>query len=440
MAETTVDIQIEDISRVKKKLIFDVSWDEVKKELDAVYREVGKKARVRGFRQGKVPRKILESLYKNYAEGEAVTNIVNKYYWNAIEEKNIQAISQPHIEQNGIIYEKNFVFTATVEVEPEIDPQGYVGLELVKEIQDVTDEDVEKKLQEMRSMFSTLEEVESDREIQEGDFTLIDFEGKIEDKVIPGMKSDNYLLEIGSRIFVPGFEKQLVGMKKGEAKDFQIEFPSDYHDKELAGKTVTFSVVVKGIKEKKLPDLDEQFVRNFQSYETLDEMKSDIRSRLEKEFAARTEMRLRDQIIDRLIALNEFEVPPTFVERQISYMVADTQRRMAIRGASRERRAEIGERLREMYRDEAQKIVKTSLLLKNIARKESISVEESEVEERIRRLAEEQGHTFDEMKASLEKAGMMESLRNDILQDKVFAFIEHRAKVTTVPKGETYGG
>lgn len=440
MAETMVDVQIEDISTVKKKLKFDVSWLEVKKELDAAYREVGKKAKIRGFRQGKIPRHILETLYKDYAEGEAVTNIVNKYYWNTIQERNIAAVSQPHIEQNGIEREKNFVFTATVEVEPDLDPQGYTGLELVKEIREVTDVDVDKRLQEMRSMFSTLEEVESDRGIISGDFAVIDFEGSIEGKALPGMKSDNYLLEIGSRMFVPGFEEQVIGMTRGETKQFQVEFPGDYHEKDLAGKAVTFSVSLKNIKEKMLPEINEQFIKNFNKYETLEELRKDISKNLEKENTARTESVLKDLIIDRLIANNDFEVPPSFIDRQISFMVADTQRRMTLRGMSRERASEFSERLPEMYKEEAMKIVKSSLLMKGIARKESIITNDSEIEERIKEIAEQRGQKYDDVKASLKKANMLDNIRNDILNEKIFAFIEGKAHVTTIKKENEQAG
>jgi len=440
VAETMVDIQIEDVSAVKKKLRFDISWLEVKKELDAAYREVGRKAKVRGFRQGKIPRHILETLYKDYAEGEAVTNIVNKYYWDTIQDRNIVAVSQPHIEQNGIQPEKNFVFTATVEVEPDLDPQGYTDLELVKEIQVVTDADIDKRLEEMRSMFSTLEEVESDRGIISGDFAVIDFEGSIEGKALPGMKSDNYLLEIGSRMFVPGFEEQIIGMKKGETKQFQVEFPGDYHEKDLAGKTVAFSVALKNIKEKKLPELDEQFIKNFNKYETLQELREEIGENLEKEHATRSASALRDLIIDRLIANNDFEVPPSFIDRQVSFMVADTQRRMTLRGVSKAKVAEFSERLPEMYREEATKIVKSSMLLRGIARKESIVTSDGEIEERIRKIAEERGQKYDDVKSSFEKANMLDNIRNDILNEKVFAFIEGKAQVKTISKENEQAG
>ena len=175
---------------------------------------MAKKAKIKGFRQGKVPRNILESLYKEHAEDEAISNLVNRYYWEALKENKINAIAQPDIDQKGIEAEKNFTFTAIVEVEPIIEPTGYVGLELEKEKHEVKDSDVEARLEEVRDMFSTMEEVEVDRGVSEGDFVVIDFEGFVQGKPVKEMKAENYLLEVGSKRFVPGFEEQLIGMKK----------------------------------------------------------------------------------------------------------------------------------------------------------------------------------------------------------------------------------
>jgi trigger factor len=268
VSENMIPVRIEDVSTIKKKLSFDISWIEVKKELDSVYKDVGKKAKVKGFRQGKVPRNILESMYKEYAEEETITKLVNRYYWDALKDQNIAAVAQPDIEQQGLEEEKNFTFTATVEVEPAIEPKGYVGLELEKEEHDVTDSDVEKRLQEVRDMFATMEEVEADRGIGEGDFAVIDFEGTLDGKALKEMKADNYLLEMGSKTFIPGFEEQLKGMKKDQAKEIKLTMPDDYHAKHLSGKEVVFSVILKNIKEKKLPDVDEKFIQNFDKYET----------------------------------------------------------------------------------------------------------------------------------------------------------------------------
>ena len=283
MSESAIAVKVEDVSPIKKKILFDISWLEVKKELDTVYKDVAKKAKIKGFRQGKVPRNILESLYKEHAEEEAISNLVNRYYWEALKENKINAIAQPDIDQKGIEAEKNFTFTAIVEVEPVIDPTGYIGLELEKENHEVKDSDVDARLEEIRDMFSTMEEVDVDRGVSEGDFVVIDFEGFVQGKPVKEMKAENYLLEVGSKRFMPGFEEQLIGMKKNKTEQITIKLPDDYHAKNLAGQEIVFSVTLKNIKEKKLPDIDDKFINNFDKYESLDDLKKDIRKTLEEE-------------------------------------------------------------------------------------------------------------------------------------------------------------
>ncbi|HYA12702.1 MAG TPA: trigger factor [Syntrophales bacterium] len=432
MSENIMGVKVEDVSPVKKKLVFDISWLEVKNELDAVYKDVGKKAKVKGFRQGKIPRNILESMYKDYAEDEAITNLVNRYYWEALKANNISAVAQPNIDQKGIEAEKNFTFTATVEVEPVVKPEGYLGLELEKEEHEVSESDVDARLQEIREMFGTMEEVAADRGAKEGDFVVIDFEGTQDGKILKEMKADNYLLEVGSKTFVPGFEEQLIGIKKGENKQIRIKIPDDYHAKHLAGKEVLFSVTLKNIKEKKLPEIDEKFVQNFDKFETLDDLKKDIRKTLTEENIARSNTVFKGLIIDKLLEVNKFEVPQSFVDRQVSFMIADMQRRMAMRGIKRQDTSELYNKFYDLYKDEALKVVMTILLIKCIAEKESITVSDEELEEKIQEIAAQRSQTYDSLKKSLEDGKMIEDIKSEILNAKVFSFIEKEAKIKII--------
>jgi len=434
VSENMIPVKVEDISPIKKKLLFDISWSEVKKELDSVYKDVGKKAKVKGFRQGKIPRNILESMYKEYAQEETITKLVNKYYWDALKDNNIVAVGQPDIEQKGLDEERNFTFTATVEVEPAIEPKGYVGLDLVKEEHDVIDADVEKRLQEVRDMFATMEEVEAERGIGEGDFAVIDFEGTLDGNNLKEMKADNYLLEMGSKTFIPGFEEQLTGMKKGQTKEIKINMPDDYHASHLAGKEVVFSVALKNIKEKKLPNVDEKFIKNFDKYETLDDLKKDILKTLEEENRARSTTTLKNLIIDKLLEANEFEVPPTFVNRQVSFMIADMQRRMTMRGMKQQEPSELYTRFYDLYKDDALKVVKTILLIKSIADQESVSVSDNEIDEKIKEIAEQRAQSYESLKKSLVEGNMIEDIKSEILNTKVFRLIEDKANITIVKK------
>ncbi len=248
MSDISAAVKIDDISTVKKKLSFDIPWADVKNELDSVYRKVGKKAKIKGFRPGRIPRGILEVHYREEAEEETVSNLVNRYYWETLQEKEIPAVTQPEIEQKGIEAEKDFTFSATVEVEPAVEPRDYLGLELEKEEPVVTGEDLEARMQEIRQMFATMEEVSEDRGILVGDFVTLDFVGALAGEQLKELKSDNYLLEIGSKTFIPGFEEQLIGMRKDESKFVAVKFPENYHAAHLAGKDVEFTVVNIGVR------------------------------------------------------------------------------------------------------------------------------------------------------------------------------------------------
>jgi trigger factor len=434
VSESIMAVKVEDVSPLKKKLLFDISWLEVKKELDTVYKDVAKKAKIKGFRQGKVPRDILESLYKEHAEDEAISNLVNRYYWEALKENKISAIAQPDIDQKGIEADKNFTFTAVVEVEPVIDPTGYVGLELEKERHEVNDSDVEVRLEEIRDMFSTMEELEVDRGVLEGDFVVIDFEGFVQGKPVKEMKAENYLLEVGSKRFVPGFEEQLIGIKKNKAEQIAIRLPDDYHARNLAGEEVVFSVTLKNIKEKKLPEIDDKFIKNFEKYESLDDLKKDVRKTLEEENIGRENSAFKSLIIEKLLECNQFEVPEAFVNRQVAYMIDDMQKRLAMRGMKREETPERYKELYDLYKEEASKIVRTILILKNIGEKEAITVSDQEIEEKIRELAQLRGQNYDSLKESLQSGNTMDDIRSEILNTKVFAFIEDKAKVEIVKK------
>ena len=432
MSDISAAVKIEDISTVKKKLSFDVPWADVKNELNSVYRKVGKKAKVGGFRPGRIPRGILEAHYREEAEEETVSNLVNRYYWETLQEKKIPAVMQPEIEQKGIEAEKNFTFSATVEVAPAVEPRDYVGLELEKEEPVVTGEDLEARMREIRQMFATMEEVSEDRGIIAGDFVTLDFAGALAGEPLKDLKSENYLLEIGSKTFVPGFEEQVIGMKKGDTKSVAVQFPENYHTAHLAGKDVEFAVMIKGIRIKKIPEIDEQFIKNFEKYESLEALRDDVWKNLEEEKKRKIAVAFERQISDRLLEKNAFEVPESFVERQIYYMMSDTQRRMVSGGMDPKKAAEFSFKLHDQFREEAAKIVKTVLLLKGIAGKEGLTAGDDEVENQIREIAAQRAQDYETLKKSLDKDDLIDNIRSEILNRKTYEFLEAKAKVTTV--------
>jgi trigger factor len=421
--------QIENVSSVKKKISFDVPWENVKEELDAVYQKIGKTAKIKGFRSGKIPRNILERYYSPVAAEETAFNVVNRHYWETIQKNKIPVVSQPQIDHQGIESGKNFTFTATVEVEPVVEPTGYIGLDLEKPVPVVTEAEVEANMEQMRQMFAVLESVDEGREVRNGDFVTIGFEGMLEGKKLPELQAENYLLEVGSKKFIPGFEEQMLGLKKGEQKGIEVHFPEDYQPVHLAGKDVAFSVAVKDIRVKKLPELNEQFLKNFDQYSSLEELRTAVKKRIEDEKKRRFQTLFERDISNKLLEKNVFDVPDSFIELQISHMVEDTHERMVSEGLDSQKAQELATSLRDHFRDEAVKIVKTSLLLDLIAQKESIVADDLEVENRIKEFADQRSQDYQAFRKSMEKDGLIEHVRSAIINLKTYEFIESKANV-----------
>ena len=439
MEEQILDVKVEEITSVKKKFSFVIPWEDVKKELDQVYRGVGKKAKIKGFRPGKVPRPVLQTHYKEYAEGETVQNLVNRHYREAIERERVTPVNQPEVDPKPIESEQALLFTATVEVEPVVEPQNYAGLELEKIQTDVTDADLEARLLQIREMYGTLEDIAEERELQEKDFATIDFAGTLDGQALDELKSENYFLEVGSHTFIPGFEEQVVGMKKGETRDIQVKFPDDYAQAQLAGKDVRFSVSLKGIREKKLPPLDEEFVKNFEQYDSLDALKADVRSSLEGDQKGRDEAAFQDVMVDALLKENPFEVPMSLVERQTFYLMADMQRRMTWAGMDKQQAAELSFSMHEKLKEQAEKIVKTMFLMRAIADKEGLTVTEEDLEAHLREMSAKFGKDVPSLRSKLEEEGSLEQVRMDLLQRKTFRFVEDKATVTIRETAATEG-
>ena len=429
-----VAIKMEEISLVKKKLSFEIPWNEVKEELDAVYRDVGKKAKLKGFRPGKIPRKVLEGHFKDHAQEETITNIINKYYWQALEDKGIMALSKPDITQDGFKENANFSFTASFETEPDFEPKGYDGIEVEKENIQITESDLENRLKEIRQMFATMEEIKDNRAAIMGDYVTIDFAGSLDGESHQELKADNHLLELGSKSFIPGFEEQLIGMKSSETKAINVKFPEDYHEKKFAGKDVIFTVTLKDIKEKKLPEIDENFIKNFDKYNSLDELKSDVRKTLEQDCQRITETNLQNKIMEIILKENDFEVPPSLIEKQIFYMMADTQKRMTAAGMDENNAMELSFKMHDKFKEDAQKVVKSFLLLKKIAQKEAIEVEEADFDQHIRELAEKYDRDYEQIRNAFDKEERKDNLRTELIQKKVFDFIEQKANIKVVEK------
>jgi trigger factor len=428
-------VKVEDVSPVEKKLSFEISWSEVKEELDRSYRAIGRKANIKGFRAGKIPRHILEKYYKEESEQDAVVNLMNRYYFEALKEKNLRPAGEPSIDQKGIAPEQNFVFTATVEVEPDIDPVDYEGLDVDREDWQITDEELEKGLKQLQLMHSTLEGVEEDRGVEKDDFAVLRFEGKVDGVSKKELSAEHHMVQVGSGTLIPGFEDQLIGMKKGESRQVKVTFPEDYGNKDLAGKEALFEVELKDIRLRKLPELNEEFVKNFEKYQNLEELKDDLRKSIIERNDTRVREDMRRGIVNRLIEKNDVPVPNVYVEREKRFLMTDAVEKMTGGGVPREQAVGVVSNLHEEYGKQAVRMVKASLLLRKIGEKEGIRVEDGDVEAKIRDLSGRYGRDYETVRASFEKnENLMTRLADELFEQKTLDLLEGKANIRLVKK------
>jgi len=427
-------VNFEDVSQIKKKLYFDVPWAEVVKELDKAYDHLKKTAKIKGFRPGKVPRNILETYFKDNAENDAASNIIAKHYQEEMDSRKLRPAGYPSVDHQGLKKDETFSFNVTIEIEPDFEPRDYIGLELEKADPEVTEEALNKKIDKLRHFYSYMEDVSEDRGIEKGDFTSIRFEGKLDGQVVKEMTSDNYFLEIGSGQFIEAFEEKLMGMRRDETRTFTMVFPEDYHVENIAGKEVEFTVTLKDHKIRKLPELDENFIKNFDRFNSMEELRADLTKELAVELENKSKSDLREAMMDRLIANNELEVPSIMLEQQLDQMVFEAARRWTANGIPNDRAKEMAESMRGHMKEDAERIVKAGMILKAIAAKENISVEESDIEARIRGLAGYYTQDYEKIRKKIEDSHMMEGMENELLTKKVIEFIEGKAVITTVKK------
>jgi len=423
-----VKIDVEDLSSTKKRLQIEVPGEVVAKEIDSAYRKLSKKARVKGFRPGKVPRAILQRYYGDYVKDDVISTLVNDTYFKAISDKDIKPVSQPTIDNGTLEEGKAFEYSAIVEVKPDIHVKDYLGLRLRGKKAEVVGEDVEKRLRHLQNLHAQLVTTEERKKVKEGDFVIIDYEGFSDGKPFEGNSGKDFMLQIGSGGFIPGFDDRLIGSERDDEKELEITFPEDHPT--MAGKRAVFRVRIKEIKEKIVPKLDDEFAKDMGEYQNLEELKDKIREDLKREGEESTRRDLENQLIEKLINANPFDVPRSMVEGQIDYFVADTKIRLASQGlAFNDVGVEEG-RLRKDFEESAVKRVKGRLILEKISALEEISVKDEEVTERLREISLRTNQNVEKVRGYYQKGDRMEELKAKIVEEKTLDFLLERSTIT----------
>ncbi len=429
-------VQIEEIGPVEKKMTVTIPKELVMNELDFAYKDLRKKVKINGFRQGKVPISILKRHYETQVEGDVVSKLVNDSCFKGLEKNNMDPVSRPVIDNGGLKEGEEFTYSAKFEVKPDIEVKGYIGMELRKEMLHVSEEDVNNRLSELQQSSAQLHALDVQCLLKSGDFAVIDYAGFLDGKPIEEEKVIDHLFELGSGSFFPEFEEQLLGLQKGDEKDISVTMPKSYQRTDLAGKEVLFMVKVKEIKEKIIPELNDDFAKDLGEFDTLEELKEKIRENLERKERFRIESDLRGKVLDKLVEKNSFEVPPSLVEQHLNYMVNEIQARLTFQGLNMEEAGLSFDRLKEEYASQAEKEVRGSLLLEVIARKESIDVDEGDVEKRIDEIAKNTGQKVENVRKFYMEKNQRDRLEDGLINDKTLDFLIESAKIKEEEKGK----
>jgi trigger factor len=426
-----MSVKIEEVSSIKKKLNVEVASEKVDKAISKAYKKIGKTAKVKGFRAGKVPESVLEKYYGAQMEQDVLTSLINDTYFKALQENDILAIGEPSIvESSGINKGETFTYEAEVEIKPEVTAKDYTKLSLEKEKFVADPKAVEGQLEEMRTSKAQLE-VSKRKKAREGDSVVIDFEGFIGNEAFDGGKGEDHVLELGSSSFIPGFEDQVIGMKREEGKEVEVSFPADYGQAELAGKPAVFKVLMKEIKGKVVPELDDEFAKGFGA-DTLDELKEKLQTSYEAQETSRVENDLREKLVGTLIERNPVEVPEAMIAKQLDYMYENISNRMKSQGMSPEMLGITPETFREKYRTTAIEQVSGNLILEAIGRQEDIVAEESEIDAKLEEISTMANAPIDMVKKYYAGPEARSGLMAQIAEEKVVGFLLESAKVKEV--------
>ena len=426
-----MNVKVEDVSSIKKRLIFEVAPEKVDKEISRAYKKIGKTARVKGFRAGKVPDSVLEKYYGAQMEQEVLTRLINETYFKALDENDVPAIGEPNIvDSSGINKGEMFTYEAEVEIKPEVSAKDYLKLSLEKEKFVADAKVVDERLEEMRTGRAQLE-VTSRKKARNGDSVVIDFEGFVDGEAFDGGKGEDYLLELGSGSFIPGFEEQVVGMKREESKDVEVTFPEAYGQAELAGKPAVFKVQLKEIKEKVVPELNDEFAKGF-GVDTLDELKGELQKSYKTQEKNRVDNDLREKLVSALIERNPVEVPEAMIAKQLDYMYENISNRMRSQGMSVEMLGITPENFRENYRQTAVDQVSGNLILEAIGRQEGIQADESEIDAKLEEISAMANAPLETVKKYYAAPETRVGLMAQIAEEKVIGFLLDNAKVKEV--------
>ena len=424
-----MSLQVENLEKNMAKLTIEVPASEFEKALQSAYNKQKKSISVPGFRKGKVPRQMVEKMYgPEIFYEDAANELIPTAYEEELKNCDLEIVSRPTVDIVQIKKGENFIFTAEVAVKPEVTLGEYKGMEVDKTSTRVTQKEVEAKIKEEAEKNARTVTVEG-RPVQDGDEVILDFEGFVDGEAFEGGKGENYPLTIGSGSFIPGVEEQLVGAEAEKEVEVKVTFPEEYHAEELKGKEAVFKCTVHEIKEKQIPEIDDEFAAEVSEFDTLDEYKADVKAKIKEQKENEGKQKKEDQAVEKAVANATMEIPEAMIDEQVRQMVNEFAQNMQYQGISFEQYCQITgmtlEKVQEETRPQAVKRIETRLVLEAIAKAENIEVTEERLDEEIKKMAESYNMEADKLKELMgeeEKKQMMEDIA---VQDAVTFLVEN---------------
>lgn len=427
-----MNVKVEELENSEVKLEITVSAEKFEEGMNKAFFKNAKYFSVPGFRKGKAPRARVEKYYGEHVLYEdAFNEIAPEIYEEALKENNIEAVARPEIDITQIGNGKDLIFTAIVTVKPKVELGKYKGIKIEKKEYPVTDEDVDNAIKAMAEKNARIITCDDDKILEKGDTAVIDFEGFVGGEAFEGGKGENYSLEIGSNTFIPGFEDQLIGLKKGEETDVNVSFPENYFSKELAGKPATFKVKVNEIKTKEYPKMDDEFAKDVSEFDTLKELKADTRAHLEEENSRRAKYEMEEDAIEEVTHSAKIDIPAKMLDAEIDGYIHDMNHRLEHQGMTLDMYMQMMNTdlasVREQFRGKAEHNIMTRLVLEAIFEAEKIEITDEDINKKLADVAKEYGRDAEEF---VKKANdqVKEFAKEELKYDLAVKFIMDNAK------------
>jgi len=424
------NIQVEDISDVKKRVVFEISPEKVSDVIEAQYRDLKKTVQLKGFRRGKVPLNILRSYFKDKVEADAARAIIEETLEPGLEAQNITPVSVISIDPEPVKADGPFKYTAEIEVPPAIEVKNYKGLELRKYKRELSEEQVDERLENIRERHAKLMPLAEPRPLMEGDHIAADIKAEMDGEELAQLTVNDYHMELGRDFYLPDFDPNLIGKSADESHSFTMDLPDEFPRRDMAGKSADFQVTVKEVKERILPELDDDFARDLGEVKTLEELKENIREDIRRLLNNETKREIEDQILDALINENPFDVPESMVEKEAGRMLEESRRTLVNMGIDARDLPPPSQALQDDAQRTAERKVRGGLILKAIAESEGIEVSDEEFERGMEKRAQEMGFSVDHLKDLMKDSTLEIDLRSVLLQEKIFDAIKEQAEIT----------